>query len=222
MTAYTLPKSALIDKFIPKTVIFDKAESNYKVREEFSKYIQRITWKYKLAESTVWIHKWSKAEEIQIFEIQLKEREIPKNVLSVIDRIIPYPILFECVFKDDVAYVIKHEKEYFISDWNPDIEFELNWVNLDRVYEKIVSKFVLWNDIWDGDVEFNDTIERHRKVEELKKDIDKLENKIKKEVQFNRKVPLNMEIHKKKKELDKLLSLHKEEKRLDKLLSLHK
>jgi hypothetical protein len=53
MTAYTLPKSALIDKFVAKSVIFDKADSNYKVREEFSKYIQRITWKYKLAESTI-------------------------------------------------------------------------------------------------------------------------------------------------------------------------
>ncbi len=209
MTAYTLPKSALIDKFVAKSVIFDKADSNYKVREEFSKYIQRITWKYKLAESTIWIRKGSKVEEIQIFEIQLKEREIPKNVLAVIDRIIPYPILFECVFKDDIAYVISYNKEYFRSEWNPNIEFELIWVNLDKVYEKIISKFVLGNDIWDGNVEFEDTMEWHKKVETLKKEIDKLENKIKKEVQFNRKVPLNMELQKKKKELKELLSHHK-------------
>jgi hypothetical protein len=43
----------------------------------------------------------------------------------VIDRIIPYPILFECVFKDDIAYVISYNKEYFRSEWNPNIEFEL-------------------------------------------------------------------------------------------------
>jgi hypothetical protein len=52
-------------------------------------------------------------------------------------------------------------------------------------------------------------MEWHKKVETLKKEIDKLENKIKKEVQFNRKVPLNMELQKKKKELKELLSHHK-------------
>jgi len=208
MTAYNLPKSTLINKFIPKINIFHHANSNYKGREEF-RAVQKITRKHKLAENTIGIHKWSKAEEIQIFEIQLKEKSIPKNVLATIDKIIPYPILFECVFKDDVAYVIIYDKEFFVSDWNSDIQFELNWVNLDKVYEKIVSKFVLWNDIWDGNTEFQDTMERHRKVEALKKEIEKLEAKILKEVQFNRKVPLNIELQKKKKELEKLLSLHK-------------
>lgn len=202
MTAYTLPKSALVDKFLPKSVIFQKLDADYKIREDFSKYIQKLTWKYKLAENTIWVPKWEKIEEIQIFEVQLKIREIPVKLLTLIDKIIPYPILFECVFWDDVAYAIKYDKEYFVSQRNENITFELNWVNLDKVYEKIVAHFIDIN----SENTFEELLDWHQKIEKLQLEITKLTLMIKKEVQFNRKVPLNMELQKKKKELEYLLS----------------
>lgn len=205
MTAYTLPKSALIDKFLPKNTIFQQAWMKHTARDEFSKYIQRITRKYKLAESTIRIKKWKKVEEIQIFEILLKERVIPNKILSIIDKIIPYPILYECKYGDHVAYAISYEKEYYNTDWDEDITFDLTWINLDRVYENIISKFITDEHI-ESEESFNNLIDWKHKIEILEKEIEKLKLKIKKEVQTKNQVKYNMELQKKEKEYKELLN----------------
>lgn len=179
-------------------------------RDEFSKYVQRITWKYKLAENTIRIKKWKNVEEIQIFEVILKEKELPKKVFSIIDKIIPYPILYECRYNDHVAYVISYNKEYYSTDRDEEIEFDLTWTNLDRVYQNIISKFITEEHI-ETEESFEELIDWKHKKEELEKEIDKIKNKIRKEIQFKDKVKLNIELQKKEKELKELLS-HKDNK----------
>ena len=205
MTAYVLPKSALIDKFLPKSTIYQQGWMNYATRNEFSKYIQKITWKYKLAESTIRIKKWKKIEEIQIFEIILKEKVFDKKIFKILDKIIPYPILYECKYNDQIAYLILYDKELYTTDRDQDIEFNLAWENLDSVHKNIVSKFITDESI---EIEqwFEALIDWKHKKEALEKEIEKLKTNIKKEIQMKDKVPLNMELQKKKTELEKLLS----------------
>ena len=174
-------------------------------RDEFSKYVQKITWKYKLAENTIRIKKWKNVEEIQIFEVILKEKELPKKIFSSIDKIIPYPILYECKYNDHVAYVIAYNKEYYNTERDQEIEFGFTWTTLDRVYENIISRFITDQHI-ESTQAFDDLLERNHKKEVLEKDIEKLKSKIRKEVQMKDKLPLNMELQKKKKELEELLS----------------
>ena len=210
MTAYSLPNLALINKFLPKNTIFQQAWMRHTARDEFSKYVQRITWKYKLAENTIRIKKWKNVEEIQIFEVILKEKELPKKVFSIIDKIIPYPIIYECRYNDHVAYVISYNKEYYSTDRDEEIEFDLTWTNLDRVYQNIISKFITEEHI-ETEESFEELIDWKHKKEELEKEIDKIKNKIRKEIQFKDKVKLNIELQKKEKELKELLS-HKDNK----------
>ena len=54
----------------------------------------KIIWKYKLSKDTINILGTNNVEEIQIFEIELKSKIIPKNILQIIDKAIPYPILY--------------------------------------------------------------------------------------------------------------------------------
>lgn len=205
MAAYTLPKVALIDRFLPKSTIYQQAWMNYATRNEFSKYIQKITWKYKLAESTIRIKKWTKTEEIQIFEVILKEKILSKKIFKIIDKIIPYPILYECKYNDQIAYLISYDKELYATDRDQDIEFNLSLENLDSVYKNIVSKFMTDESI-ETEQWFEELIDWKHKKEALEKEIEKLKTKIKKEIQMKDKVPLNMELQKKKTELEKLLS----------------
>jgi len=174
-------------------------------RDEFSRYVQRITWKYKLAENTIRIKKWKDVEEIQIFEVILKEKVMPKKVFSIIDKIIPYPILYECKCNDHVAYLMSYNKEYYNTDRDEDIEFNLTWSNFDRIYENIISKFIT-DDPIESTEAFHDLINWKMKIELLKKDIDKLKIKIRKELQFKDQLKLNVELQNKEKELEILLS----------------
>jgi len=101
---FNLPKNTLVDKFIPKNKFFSKTILNSKIKDDFTNQIKKITWKYKLSPETISVNKTSKVEEIQIFEIELKNKTTPNNILQVIDRLIPYPILYIFTYENDFKY----------------------------------------------------------------------------------------------------------------------
>lgn len=204
-----LPKETFVNKFIAKTKFYEKANLNAKLQKEFVDKIQKITWKYKLAESTVVIAKTEAVTEIQIFEIELKEQVIPKNVLKVIDKSIPYQILYRFVYEDNIAYGITlkadtNVENYYFSAWNADISFDFTGIDLEKVYQKLVKAFV--RDEARQKASFGDVIELDKKIKVLEAEIAALESKISKEKQFNRKVEINKVLLEKKEFLKKIIN----------------
>ena len=192
--ALKLPQKAIVNKFIAKTKFYEKVSINSRLQKEFINKIQRITWKYKLAEDTIGISKTDKVTEIQIFEIELKEQVIPKNVLKVIDKAIPYQILYQFVYKDNTAYGITLKENnitqnYYFSEGNKDIDFVFFGIDLEKVYQKLIKVFIT-NEAENSD-DFDTIIDTDNKIKQLEKEIETLDNKIRKEQQFNKKVEMN-------------------------------
>ena len=201
---FKLPENAFVNKFIPKTKFYEKASLSSKLQNEFISKIQRITWKYKLAEDTVGISKTDNVTEIQIFEIELKEQTIPKNVLKVIDKAIPYQILYQFVYKDNTAYGITLKEKttthnYYFSEWNQSLDFDFLGIDLEKVYQKLIKAFITNEAKNKGD--FDTIIDTDNKIKQLEKEIEALDNKIRKEQQFNRKVDLNKSLLEKQAQL---------------------
>jgi hypothetical protein len=204
---FKLPPAAFVNKFIPKNKFYEKAALSAKLQKEFVDKIQKITWKYKLAESTVGITKTNKVVEIQIFEIELKSQVIPKNVLKVIDKTIPYQILYRFIYKENEAYGItlkegKNAENYYFSEWNEKKIFDFTGIDLERVYQKIVKAFI------PSEVQtkssFNEIIDTDNTIKALENEIHALGSRISKEKQFNRKVELNKILLDKKAQLKKI------------------
>lgn len=197
---FLLPEQAYIHRFIPKNKFFEKAVVNSKLKKEFTEKIQKISWEYKLAEGTVGIPPTNNVEEIQIFEIQLKERGIPKNVLKIIDKSIPYPILYVFTHEGHVAYGITlkgdGEQRYYFSSWDEKQTFKFTGINLERVYQGIVTSFI--KDAGSEIKDFKTIVSIDKRKETLEKEISALKNKIKNEKQFNKKVELNKVLQEKK------------------------
>ncbi|MBZ0181770.1 MAG: DUF4391 domain-containing protein [Melioribacteraceae bacterium] len=205
--AIKLPNSAYVNKFIAKSKFYEKANLGTKLQNEFVNKIQRITWKYKLSEETIGILKTENVTEIQIFELELKEQKIPKNVLKIIDRTIPYQILYIFTYQENIAYGITLKsnnlvENYYFSEWNEDIAFEFTGINLEKVYQKLIKAF-LPEEI-QKKKDFTEAITIDARIKELEKEIISLENRIKREKQFNRKVDTNKLLLEKKKELKSL------------------
>lgn len=195
-----LPKCCLVNRFIPKKTFYEKIAISSNIKDEFVNEVEKIIWLYKLSEDTLGISKTEVVEEIQVFEIYLKEKKIPKNVIKIISKAIPYKILFVIKYNDNICYGIKVDDLYF-SDWNEKIIFELNSLNLEIVYENMVKSIMKESET---EKEFENLIQDRKKEEELTKKIETIKNKISKEKQFNRKVELNQELRKLEKEMEKL------------------
>lgn len=212
-----MPENAVVNKFIAKTKFYERATLSSKLQNEFINKIQKITWKYKLAEDTIGISKTDSVTEIQVFEIELKEQVIPENVLKVIDKAIPYQILYQFVYKDNTAYGITlkgpilrtmPEKEsagtrnYYFSRWNEDLNFDFTDIDLEKVYQKVIKAFI--NNEAKNRSDFAAIIDADDKIKQLGKEIKTLGKKIKKEKQFNRKVELNKSLLERQKQLQSI------------------
>lgn len=199
---FNLPKSTLVNRFLPKKTFESKILNGKKV----FKSIVKITLKYKLSPSTINIEKTEKISEILIFEIILNEKNIPTTAIKNIDELVNLPILYKFTHEDTFCYAIfyKEEKKYFFSDWNEQKEFDFSQINLQKVYENLIKIFFktiaknIKND-------FKKAYELENKIENLNKDIQILENKISKEKQFNRKLDLSQKLKPKQNELETIL-----------------
>ncbi len=206
---FRLPENALVNKFVAKTKFYEKASLSSKLQNEFIHKIQKITWKYKLSENTIGISKTSKVIEIQVFEIELKEQSIPRNVLKMIDKAIPYPILYQFVYQDNTAYGITlkgmTEREsttphnYYFSEWNEALDFDFTGIDLEKVYQKLIKVFISKEAKIQGD--FQAIIKADNTIKHLQKEIAALSSKISKEKQFNKKVELNKSLLDKQQQL---------------------
>lgn len=196
-----LPKECIVDKFIPKKIFYEKVNLSSNLKQEFVDKIDKIYWKYKISEDTLNISKTENVEEIEIFELTLKEKVNCQSIIKVITRNIPYIILFEICYNDEVQYAIKHNDDIYFTNWNERIDFNFNGIDLNIVYENIIRSVM---NISEQSNNIDEELEKDKKLKEVQKEIERLENKMKSEKQFNKKVELNKNILELKKQKEEL------------------
>ena len=196
-----LPKACVVDKFVPKKTFYEKVNISNSIREEFTDKLSKIYWRYKISEDTINVSRTEEIEEIEVFELELKEKYNCKNIIRVITKNIPYPILFYIKYKNDYQYAIKYNEEIYFREWNNEATFNFNGLNIKMIYDNIVKT------ITNIDKSVNDLdseIQKQNSISNLEKEVSKLESKIRSEKQFNIKVQYNEQITELKKKIEEL------------------
>ena len=221
---YKLPKRAFYNRRIPKNKFYEHLEADTKLKNLFIEQVENIIWKYKLAKETINIDPTPEIQEIQVFEIHLKQKALSMEILENIDRAIPYPILYVLLYRDEGKLVIAYKqrsktnedrcvvKSYYESSWQPASEIVVDLhsgLNLNAVYESYLRRLLPVQA--DKDEALEVTVERHMEIERLKREISRLEKKIRSEKQFNRKVEYNLELQQKRRELSQLVNKYEED-----------
>ena len=195
-----IPKKCYVNKFLPKKIFYEKIAISSSVKEEFTNQVDRITWLYKISSDTIGISKTNNVEEIEVFKLDLKEKIIPKNVIKVTTKGVPYKILFLLKYNEEYCYLLKIDDIYNL-EWNKDINIDFNAINLEVLYENIAKTII---DKKEDNRNFEIIIEEKRKIDDLNKKISNLRSKIKSEKQFDRKLELNNELNKLLKEMEEI------------------
>ena len=195
-----LPKSTLVNRFYAKNKFYKNLMISSATKDEFVNDIDSITWMYKLSPDTIGINKTEETEEIEIFEIKLKNKVIPKNVIKTICKGVPYKLLFILKHNNDICYSVKIDNIYN-SDWNDKVEFNFKALTLDTLYQNIVKAIIKEND---NENDFETIIVNKEKIDELNKKINNLKIKVNNEKQFNRRVEYNRELKKLLEELESI------------------
>jgi len=211
MSLFNLLETTLVNKKIPKNKFYEKLQADKSLKEKFVRQVDHILWKHKFSRHTVNLYPTNEVEEIQVFEIHLKQKNLSREVLENIDRAIPYPILFVLIYRDEVKLTIaykkrskQHEDRFVVdscyySPWQKieDLSLDLlKGLDLQAVYENIIKSLMPVNKSGGQDLE--QAIEKQKAADRLKREIAALEAKMRREPQFNRRVEYNLELQEKR------------------------
>lgn len=206
MTAllYRWPKAAQFGRVVPKTKFYENANLGSTVKDRFVSDVRRITWAYKLAESTIKLPGSAEVPEIQIFEIEAKVDDVPEGVLAAIDKAVRTPIIFEIRRGEDgdgtIRMVAAHKQlgtgvpklgPYFSTAWQPATCDRVplpTAIDLTSMYTALLQPLTPVASRAGENV--SGVVDRLTTVRSLEREIAALERKLRNEPQLNRKVEL--------------------------------
>ncbi len=213
-----LPESTAFNRCIPKQKFYENLSVTTELKRVFVEQINVIYWRNKIAPDTVNIAPGETVTEIEVIEIRLNQPGLDKRILQLIDREIPYHILFLLMDKEQVQAWIGYKEQsqggtaafkpgaYYHTEWQPvdELSLRLDGLNMDAVYEGFIRQIAgeKLEDRADGDLK--EAVTRDERRQKLQKEIAVLEKKVQREKQFNIQVVLNGELKRLKKELEGL------------------
>lgn len=203
-----LPKTTEFNKRIPKKKFYEQLEVTPEIKRVFVDQIKNIIWRNKIAPSTANIAAGEKVNEIEVFEVQLAFKDLDEKVLKLIDQGIPYHIVFvlhhekqiqiwtafkEAKNKEETAYKVA---AYYHTDWMPEDSFslDLKGINMDQVYESLVREIACDSLLGNEEESLEESIDRTNEIKSLKKKINLLKEKARKEKQANKRFKINDEL----------------------------
>lgn len=214
-----LPKSTEFNKRIPKQKFYENITVTPVLKRIFVDQIKVIYWRNKVAASTVNLAPGNIVTEVEVFEVKVASSSLDEAVLRQIDREIPYHIIFLLEYEGKYQAWTSYKEvssgnnafkvgTYYHTEWLPEEELpiHIDGLDLDTVYENFVRQIAgkALSSGEDSSESLKESVERDEKRRTLQNQIEKLQTKINREKQFNRKVELNTELKKLKKQFEEI------------------
>lgn len=214
---FTFPGQARVGRPVPKTKIYEHSQIGSALRDKFVAQVEQITWAYKLSPETLNLPARQEVPEIQVFDIELKDAELDDEVLRAIDRAIPFPIVFQLHRDGQLCMVaaFKRPSQAEADKWVLEDYLHGPWLtegaerqplpialDLQGLYEQLLRS-LLPQAARVGE-SLPEQLERLARLRGRQSEYKKLEARLHKEKQFNRKVALNAQLRELKSEIDVL------------------
>ena len=216
---FVYPKQAEFNRVLPKSKIYEHGTPTRAVRDYFVSQVNQIVWQYKLAPETINLPARPGVPEIEIFALDLKTADLNIEVLRCIDKAIPLPIFYNLHFDGRTKIVAAYKRpndadasrwvvgDYFESQWIPsNSERSALPVALDMagLYEQLLRRLMPLSSRSSETIK--DQVERLAQLRSKQTEYSKLEARLLKEKQFNRKVEINAQLRSIKTDIASLTS----------------
>lgn len=211
---------------IPKETIYQQANPTHAVKQLFVNQVDHITWRYKLSADTLNVAASEDVHEIQVFDIHLKADcdALDRQVLETLDKAIPSNIFFRIINTNErrpklqcvMAYKRANKRDtdvmvvqdYFSSEWMTlsvvesvtEVTQKLPVVlNMAGLYTELLRS-LLPVPARSGE-RIDEQLSRISELSALHGKLTQLQDKQRKEKQFNRKVEMNRQINQLKQQI---------------------
>ena len=203
------PKTTEFGRRIPKQKFYEHLDVTPELRRMFVDQVKLITWQNKLSAQTMNLAPGQIVTEIEVFRLRLQGQEIDSGVLRLMDKQIPYHILF-LLERDGgegklwISYKEASQagsnafqlRQAYHTDWVPldDLTLELHALDMDGLYESIVRQIAGDSIAAPAAESLKEAVEQTQEKEKLQRQIEQLKAKMKKEKQLGKQMELRREI----------------------------
>jgi len=213
---FDFPPNTIVNRVVPKTRIVEKSRPSSRLKNLLTQQIQQIRWHAKLSSDTIKIPATPQVPEIQIFHVILKGSEIHPDLLGLLDKTIPQPMLVTIETADQrIAYsaAYKRPSEADASQWVVGARFTSNYPPADSITRQPLPVALDLARLYTALLQpllpltarrselLPSLIERCDQHRTLSRRLDQLVAKVNREKQFSRRVALNQELNRLKAEL---------------------
>lgn len=212
---FAFPASTEFNKRIPKQKFYENLSVSPAIKRIFIDQIRLIYWRNKLAPETLNVAAGETVSELEVFELKLTAPDLDISVLQLIDKEIPYHLMFLLEYEEKYQAWIGYKEAsagaaafkvsgYYHTDWltEDELPLKVEGLSLDAVYENFVRQ-IAGDGLHTGQEEsLKESVERAAARQKLEKQIAALQAKLRKEKQFNRQMKINAEIRVMKKRLE--------------------
>ena len=196
------PQKTFFNKPIPKAKFYEKLPVTQAVKNCFVNEIAGIVWRNKLSAETLNVQPGSRVQELEVIEITLKGEALNDSVLKVIDKGIPYQLLFLLKRGEEYQLCMGYKetetsavKEYFKTAWmtfkvKP---LQITGLTLDEVCDNFIRQIhgSLQTDV---NTDLKTELAESKEQKKLQKRIAQLEKKLLTEKQFKKQMAIRAEL----------------------------
>ena len=182
------PKSTAFGRRFPKQKFYENLDVSAEVKRLFVEQVKLITWANKLSHETMNIASGQMVLEIEVFRLTLQGQELDGRVLELMDRQIPYHILFLLEYGGKYQAWIGYKEaasgssafkvsQYYHTDWMAadQLPLRIEGHSLDAVYENFVRQVAGENLAPTGAESLHESVERDIRRQQLQKQITALD-----------------------------------------------
>ena len=209
------PDDTRVGMNVPKNVFYKHLEVSTKMKRIFVNDVERITWAYKFAPSSLNVSDGKDVHEITVFEIDIKTMECPTEMLVFIDKNIPRHTIFILRYNEKQCVVINYKEalqgsasqpykvtKTYQSEWQTEggLSLQLEGTSMDTIYENFVRQ-VAGTQLLESGGSLKEDIVSSQEQETLRKEIETL----KKHIASVRQPQKKFMLHKQLRELENKL-----------------
>ena len=202
------PESTLVHRRMPKEAFYQRLNLTPVLKEKFVSDVDRIVVENSLTKENLNLTADSDMKEILVLVITLKKQEFDGKVVEAIARQNPHKLLFLLCYDNRIQLALYQGKLYY-SPWQPEseIQLEARGQSIGEIWDSFIEQIALTEvqaDAASG-ISVEERLKLLDKKEKLEKQISALQQKLRKEKQFNKQVQLNAELKRLRKELGEML-----------------
>jgi hypothetical protein len=200
-----LPKSTELKKQLPKNAIYIKFNMSTAAKEKFDADVKRIVIVNEISPTTTTVPKGELVEAIFVLLVSLKRENFNVKNIELIPKLIHQNMLLILEYEGKAKLSLYHT-QLLQTEWKPTEAWTLTLkgLNLDTVWENVIRKIADHEEleIWSEELSPDENIAKILRIEKLKKDIEHLGKKARKELQHRKKFELVQAINGLRKELE--------------------